>query len=361
MKILLAAVILIHGLIHFMGFAKAFNYGNMKQLTIPISKPVGTMWMLTAFLFIITFVLFLVKKESWWMVAVPAILISQAVIILSWKDAKFGTIANLLLLIVAILSWGNYHFETAYRKDVKENLQRSNSLAMEILTEADLLHLPLPVKRYLVYVGAVNKPKVTNVHIVFDGQMREKGKDYFQFTSEQYNFFDDPTRLFFMKGKMFGVIVPGYHRYINGTATMDIRFFGLFPIVQKAGDVMNKAETVTLFNDMCLLAPATLIDKRIQWQPVDNNSVKAVFTNRGISISAILYFNAQGQLIDFISNDRTAVSDMKSYPFSTPVHAYRNINGFNLMSAGDAVWHYPDGKFVYGRFRLKDIQYNVTQ
>lgn len=360
-KIIIAALLLLHGLIHFMGFAKAFNYGDMKQLTIPISKPVGMMWMATAFLLIAAFVLYLLKKEYWWMVAVPAIIISQVVIIMSWKDARFGTIANVLILIAAILSWGKDHFENSYHKDVKENLQRSNALVAEILTETDIQHLPPLVQHYLRYVGAVNKPKVKNVQIVFEGQMRDKGKEYFSFTSEQYNFFDEPTRLFFMKAKMMGTTVPGYHRYRNATATMDIRLFGLFPIVQKSGEVMNKAETVTLFNDMCLLAPATLIDKRIQWQPVDNNSVKAVFTNHNITISAILYFNSQGQLTDFVSSDRTALPDMKSYPFSTPVHACKNINGFNLMSEADAVWHYPEGKFTYGKFRVVDIKYNVAR
>lgn len=360
MKFVIAGLILIHGLIHFMGFAKAFNYGDMKHLSIPISKPAGMMWMVTAFLFTATVVLFLMKKEYWWMIAVPAVIISQIVIMMSWKDAKFGTMANILILIVAILSWGSTHFENAFQNDVKVNLQASATPTVEILSETDIQHLPPTVQRYLTYVGVINKPKVKNVHILFEGQMREKGKDYFSFTSEQYNFFVEPTRLFFMKGKMFGVTVPGYHRYTRGTAIMDIRLFGLLPIIQKDGEVMNKAETVTLFNDMCLLAPATLIDKRIKWQTVDSNSVKAEFTNRNISISAVLYFNSKGQLINFISNDRTAVSDMKRYPFSTPIHGYKSINGFNLMSEGDAVWHYPDEDFVYGKFKLKDITYNGT-
>ena len=65
MKFIIALLIFIHGLIHFMGFAKAFDYGNMKQLTIPISKPVGVAWMITAFLFIATVVFYFMKKEYW--------------------------------------------------------------------------------------------------------------------------------------------------------------------------------------------------------------------------------------------------------------------------------------------------------
>ena len=141
---------------------------------------------------------------------------------------------------------------------------------------------------------------------------------------------------------------------------MDIRLFGLFPIIKQSGDVMNKAETVTLFNDMCLMVPATLIDKRIQWEPIDSLTTKAVFTNRGISISAMLYFNEAGQLINFTSDDRTAKSDIKQYRFSTPQARYENINGINVMFGGEAIWHYPDGEFVYGKFKLKSIQYNIS-
>lgn len=360
MKFIIPALLFIHGLIHFMGFAKAFDYGNMKQLVLPVSKQAGLLWLLTAFLFIITAVLFLLKKDQWWIAAIPAIIISQIVITMSWQDAKFGTIANSLIVIAAILSWGSSRFENTYRRDVKENLQHNSNVTAELITDADLQNLPLPVLRYMKYAGVIGKPKVKNMKVVMDIQMREKGKDFFDAVSEQYNFFEEPARLFFMKAKMFGTTVPGYHHYVNGNAVMDIRFAGLIPIVKKQGAAMNKAETVTLFNDMCLMAPATLIDKRIVWEALDSNSAKAVFTNHGISISAILYFNEQGQLINFLSNDRTEVNSMKSYPFMTPVHSYKNINGYNLFNEGDAVWQYPDGEFVYGKFKLKGIFYNVT-
>jgi len=359
LKLIIGFVILIHGLIHFMGFAKAFGYGDMKQLTVPISKSVGAVWMLTAFLFLIAAILFFLKKEHWWVMAIVAVVLSQMVIILSWKDAKFGTIANILVLVAAIAAWGSSRFENSFRKDVQQNFETNNTMATELLTEADLQYLPEPVQRYLKYVGVINKPKVKSVRVLFEGQMRDKGKDYFPFVSEQYNFFDEPTRLFFMKAKMFGVTVPGYHHYIKANAVMDIRFFGIVPIAQKSGPMMNKAETVTLFNDMCLLAPATLIDKRIQWQAINDTAATAIFTNHTISIKAELYFNQQGQLINFISNDRVSVNEMKNFPFSTPVTSYNNVNGYNIMSFAEAVWHYNDGAFTYGKFNLKEVEYNV--
>jgi len=355
MKILFLFLTTIHGLIHLMGFSKAFGFSNITQITKEISKPFGIFWLVTSLLFIVTAVLFLLKKDSWWIVGFIAIIISQILIFSVWQDAKFGTIPNIIIFVVIILFFGSISFENSFKRDVKENLKSNNSMTTEILTEKDIKQLPEPVQRYLKYVGVIDKPKVKNVKVLFEGQMREKGKDYFPFISEQFNFFNEPTRLFFMKGKIFGVNFLGYHNYSNSEATMDIRLFGLFSIVKKSGEIMDKVETVTLFNDMCLLAPATLIDKRIQWESINDTLVKATFTNKKISITADLYFNNQGQLVNFISKDR----DINQYPFLTPVSEYRIINGYNLMSKAEAVWDYTDGKFTYGKFNLKEVVYNI--
>ena len=105
----------------------------------------------------------------------------------------------LILVVGGIARWKMYHFEKEYRQDVIKNLQAGNITETEFVTEADLISLPSSVKRYLIYAGVINKPRVKNVRIVFKGEMREKGKGYFPFRSEQYNFFDEPARLFFMK------------------------------------------------------------------------------------------------------------------------------------------------------------------
>ena len=353
--------ILIHGLIHIMGFAKAFGYANITQLTKYISKPAGLLWLITAILFIVAVLLFILKKESWPYIAIVAAVISQILIITVWKDAKFGTILNITILFVAIASWATYHFEMEFKADVKRHIAQTDFSNNDLLTEADIASLPTPVQKYIRYTGAVNKPKAKNMKIVFDGEMRDKGKDFFKFNSVQYNFFDEPARLFFMKAKMYGTPVPGYHCYQNERATMQIKLLGLFNVVNIKGTEMNKAETVTVFNDMCLMAPAALIDKRIEWTSIDSLSAKATFTNGVNKITAILYFNEQGQLINFISDDRYAIGDMKQYRFSTPVKEYTQMNGGNIWKYGETIWHYPDGEFVYGKFTLKSIEYNVAE
>ena len=359
-KIFFLIILFIHGLIHILGFLKAYQLAEINQLTQNISKPMGMLWLIALLLFLAAGIQLISNHNLWWITALIGIILSQALIILVWQDAKFGTIANIIILLAVVAGYGSWSFENLFNNDVSGNLETSSKTEKNLLTEKDIEHLPLPVQKYLKYAGVINKEKVNSVKIIFDVEMREKGKDWFKATSVQYNFFDEPTRLFYMKAKMFGLTVPGYHRYVEAKATMDISLFGLIPIIKQSGEVMNKTETVTLFNDMCLMVPATLIDKRIQWEPIDSLTTKAIFTNRGISISAILYFNKDGQLINFISNDRIQVSDMKQYPFSTPVYGYKNINGINVMSGGEAIWHYPDGEFAYGKFNLKTIEYNIS-
>ena len=359
LKYLFTFIVVVHGLIHLMGFVKAFKYAEINQLTQPISKTTGLFWLFATLLFLAAAVLFLSKIDYWWIIAILAVLVSQFLIINNWDDAKAGTIANIIVLVGLIAGYGSQRFENSFKEDVTIGLNRTKDLEKTVLTEGDIQSLPPLVQKYLRYVGAIGKPKINNFRLVFEGEMRDKGKDWFPFRSEQYNFYDNPERLFYMKGKMFGMTVPGYHAYKDAQATMQIKLFGLYPIVDLKGEVLNKAETVTLFNDMCLIAPAALIDKRIQWQPVDSLSVKALFTNSNITISAILYFNEKGQLINFTSDDRTAIDDMQQYRFSTPVKDYVSMNGRKVISYGEAVWHYPDGAFVYGKFNLKEIEYNT--
>lgn len=302
---------------------------------------------------------YFIKKEGWPILALSAAVMLQILIVRYWKDAKYATIANLVLLAVAVAALAMQRFEQSFVADVKRNLVTNNNLDNRLLTETDIAPLPAPVQKYIRYSGALNQPQPRNMRIVFAGKMRGKGKGWFPFTTVQYNFFENPCRLFFMKARMLGTRVPGYHHYENGRATMDIRLLGLFSVTKAQGPLMDKAETVTLFNDMCLLAPGSLIDKRIEWQPIDSLSAKAVFTNGTISIAAMLYFNEQGQLVNFVCNERYDVNSKKEYRFSTPVTAYATINGRQVLQKGSAIWHYPDGDFEYGQFILRDIAFNV--
>ena len=102
MRILLFVVILVHGLIHLMGFAKAFEFAELGQLRESISRPIGLLWLACSLAFFAAGGLYLSRATSWWWIALPAVALSQTLIIMTWGDAKFGTVANLIVVAVAI-------------------------------------------------------------------------------------------------------------------------------------------------------------------------------------------------------------------------------------------------------------------
>lgn len=267
MRIAFFVLIIVHGLIHLLGFVNACGLSDVKQLTQIISKPFGVIWLLATALLGLAAIMFALKNSYWWLFGLIAILISQILIIFFWHDAKFGTIANVIILFASIIGYGTWSYYNKYQNDVKTGLQLKEYFSNSELTETDIQYLPEAVKKYLRYTGSVGKPKVNNFKFEFSGKIRKNEQsEWMPFTSEQFNFMETPTRLFFMKAVMKNLPVAGYHCYNNGHAFMDIRLFSLVKVQFQDGDEMAKAETVTFFNDMCCMAPATLIDKRISWR-----------------------------------------------------------------------------------------------
>src|SRR5688572_27279696 len=160
LRLLLALFIFLHGLIHFIGF------GNLSQITKDVSRPAGWIWLLAAILFIVTATIFLTKKDWWWMVGIASVVLSQVLISTVWSDARMGTIANLIILVAAILSYGSWQFEKGYGKDVANGIKNATPNREALVTETDIQHLPVPVQNYLKYVGVLNKPKLTNTAVV---------------------------------------------------------------------------------------------------------------------------------------------------------------------------------------------------
>lgn len=362
MRIAFLILVGLHGLIHLMGFVKAFHLAEVKQLTQSISSSFGILWLLSSVLFIVAGLLFIFKNDYWSILGFIAILLSQTLIFYFWKDARFGTFANLIILLVCIVGFASANFYNKYKKEVFQELKQKSYFENSLITKEDLAPLPTDVRNYLEYVGVVGKSKINNFKVRFEGKIRKDEKsEWMTFSSEQYNVMNNPARLFFMDAVMKNLPVGGYHCYRDGKAYMDIRLLSLIKVQYLDGEEMNKAETVTFFNDMCCMAPATLIDSRIAWEDKGNHIVKATFTNKGITISADLYFNEKGELVNFKSNDRYNADERKKLPWSTPLKNYKEINGYKIAGYAEAIYSYPDKELCYGTFETKELQYNVEK
>jgi hypothetical protein len=363
---LLTVVIVLHGLIHLMGFAKAFGYASLPQLTQPITPGMGLVWLAAAILMLTTAGALWLWPRWWWIIGAAAVLVSQAAIVSAWTNAKFGTIANVIVLAGAVfgyLAWGPSSLRAQYEVDVDRGLARGTS--GPVVSEADLAHLPALVAAYVRASGAVGHPRVRNMRARMHGRIRGGADDaWMPFEAEQYNFYDHPSRFFYMNASKLAMPIQGYHRFVDREATMLVKLAAVLPVARASGEDMTRAETVTLFNDMCLLAPATLIDAAIGWESVDGRTVRGTFTHAGQTIRADLVFDEGGDLVDFRSDDRGRASadgtTMQPVRWSTPFGQYRRFGPYRLGARGEGRWHEAGSSYAYIEITIDDISFNVA-
>src|SRR6185436_1053376 len=69
---IIAALLIVHGLVHLVGFAKAFGYASLPQLTLPISRQAGLVWLLAGLLVCASAVLLVARPRMGWIVGAMA-------------------------------------------------------------------------------------------------------------------------------------------------------------------------------------------------------------------------------------------------------------------------------------------------
>ncbi len=232
-----------------------------------------------------------------------------------------------------------------------------------VLTEQDLDPLPAPVARYIRQAGAVGKPPVGSIRAVFHGRIRAGAdKRWMAFTGEQVNTFGrSPERFFRMHATMAHLPVDVLHVFTGDSATMRVKLCSLLPVANASGPVMDRSETVTVLNDLCVLAPAALADARIAWTELDDRRARATFTRGAHTVTADLLFDDRDHLVDFTSEDRSRASSngktFRAQRWSTPVGGYRSFHGRMTAASGQARWTgpEPEGTWTYLEFELDDI------
>jgi Family of unknown function (DUF6544) len=364
MRWLFIALIVLHGVIHVMGFAKAFGLADLPQLTTSVSAGMGIAWLVSACLFITSALLLAARHRAWWVSGLAAVVLSQAVIATAWSDAKAGSIANALVLVGVVYgfaSQGPFSLRAGCRQEVRTRLTRFTQAPR--ITAEDLTALPEPVRRYVRLAGAVGQPRVSRFRATWRGRIRANPDEaWMAFTAEQYNFLDEPARFFFMDATRGGLPVDVFHAFRGGAASMRVRLLSLIPLVTASGPELTRAETVTLFNDVCLLAPAALVDPAIHWDPIDERSARGHYTAGPNTIRAVLSFNDEGELVNFTSEDRLAQSAggtrWTRQSWSTPVGEYRQFGPWRVSTRGEGRWHPPDGAFSYIELELLELQTN---
>jgi hypothetical protein len=181
--------------------------------------------------------------------------------------------------------------------------------------------------------------------------------------ADQHSTFSPHSRLFIMKARRSGVPFEALHIFSGPHATFRVTVTSLIPVMAARGPEVDQSETVTMLNDMCLLAPATLIDAPVIWSEVTDRSARAAFAHEGRTVSAVLTFGDAGALVNFESDDRYR-SDGATHQrarWSTPIERWAVVDGVMAPVVAEARWRVGDAEFAYARFQIATLAYDVTR
>ena len=361
MKFVFGFILLLHALVHLMGFAKAFQLANINQLTQSIPKPIGMLWLFTALLFVVTLILFLLKKEWWFIIAIVAVIVSQILIILYWQDAKFATIANVIILMVSISAYGNYQFNKMVQTESKQILQNIQVENLPKISKEDINHLPEIVQKWLQNSGVVGKERIVSVRLKQKGEIKTKPKGkWMPFTATQYFNVENPAFIWTTKVDAMPIIkMVGRDKLYNGKGEMLIKLASLIPVANEGNNEKIKASTMVRYMAEMVWFPSTALNDYIKWEPIDANSVQATFILNEKSVLGIFKFSDNGDFKSFEAERHFGTGkDATLETWLVKAKTYKNFNDFKIPNKCSVTWKLKEGDFNWLNLEIIDLEFN---
>jgi len=358
-------LVTVHGLIHLLGAAQRFGW--VDDPTLEKSVGLGFVWLLAGVLLLLTALLAaLGRVVGWWLLAAMSAVVSRIAIMASWDVSGSGTVVNVFLLVVAVYSFllrGPLSLHARWHRQVDEALALVDPVA-PVLTEADLSGLPAPVAAYIRSSGAVGRPRPTCLRADFTGRIRN-GRDgpWRSFTGKQVATFGaDPRRVFLMETDRYGLPVLVLHHYADAVASMQVKVLSVSTVLDASGPELDRGETVTLFNDLVVLAPGAIVGAPVEWTSMDDRQVRGTFTNGGHTVTAVLTFDGD-RLVSFASEDRVRPfgdgTVLTPQPWSAALAGHTDEAGDHVITSGVGRWRDPKGWFTYIEMEFEDIDLDL--
>jgi len=274
-----------------------------------------------------------------------------------WIILSIGIILFMVILIF---------FKIPYSKTINEFNLITKNMALNtiadtgVFTEQDIKDLPTPVQNYFRYCGYMGTPKMSYMKMMFKNvefMRSEKSRLIIDYT--QFNLVEKPNRFALIDASMYGIPFEGFDSYQNGVGSMKGVIAKIITIFDQRGASMDKACLVTFLSE-CLIVPNVALQDYIVWEEIDDTHAKATITNYGISASGTFTFDENGAMLSFITGDRLATAmdgSTRVAEWSAILSDYQLVDGLLQPNAFQAIWHYPEGDFLYFNGKGVTIEY----
>lgn len=367
LRFLFASVLLIHGLIHVLGYVNQWVLATGTQLsgkTIIAVSPgtsrlLGILWLLTGLGFLLTLVAYWLQLKGWTTIALVCVILSQVLVIFYWPEAKAGTVVNVLLGMAVGMTIAHNRFEQ-YANQQAQQLLHQPVAEKQVITPEMLVHLPMPVQQWLTASGVVGKEWVHTVRLQQKGLMRTSPDGTWMPTNaEQYIDVDKPGFVWKADVRLFSFLpLAGLDQYTDGKGNMQIKGFSFIPIVNASDTKTDQGELLRYLSEMCWY-PSAALSPFINWQSINANQAQATMQYKGVTASALFTFDEQHRLVSVAAKRyKGNEADSQLEDWYIPARAWKAMQGVTIPVKGDVIWKLGTGDFDYYQWEITDIDYN---
>lgn len=368
MRIALAILIGIHGMIHLFGFFKAFGISEFIAISQPISQPIsktyGICWFLTFLLFAVTLILILVHSDFWWLSVFLAVIISQVVIFNNWSDAKWGTLVNVIILLAILIGYSSFNFKEKIKGERIALFENSQLKNQEFITEKALLDLPFIVQNWLTNSGIIGKQLICNVYLTQELQFKLKPEQtsWNSGTAEQYFTIQPPAFNWSINTEMNSVLsIVGRDKFEEGKGEMIIKLLSLIPVANtKSYEKVNQA-TLQRYLAEIVWFPSASLSEYIKWDTIDDHSARAIMEYKGAKGSGVFHFDENGSFKKFVAMRYQDSNDTEPTEWTVTAIRTEERNGMKIPVECEVSWKLKKGKWTWLKLKITDIQYNIKE
>ena len=321
----------------------------------------GLLWLIATILLLLYVFLYITGNQNAWLIGLIAVIVSQVLVVLFWNDAKFGTIPNIIALLVMIVALGQHRFQQQVQEETTKLLNQSKNHHEKIITEKDLEKLPDPVKKWIIQSGIVGKPAIYLAKITQKAELRMKPdqKNWLPAEAVQYTVTDVPGFIWSVKVQMNPFLFfVGRDKFESGKGKMLIRLNALPAIVNEKGEKLDEGTAQRFLGEMVWL-PSMALNPYISWEAVDNSTAMATINYQGTSGSGTFHFNDEGDFIRFTAMRYMGnAADAKKYEWVLDVEEHQWFEGIKIPSKMTASWVLEDEIWTWLKLEIVGMQYN---
>jgi hypothetical protein len=366
-RIAVALLLALHAALHLLGFFKAWKLADLPQLSgraiVPLSevasRVVGILWLVACILLASAAAMRVARNEWWWTAAAAGILLSQGLVVLQWSDAKAGTIANVILGLLVMVTGATARFHDRAVAEVRAMFGATTSPSSEVVVRPEhLAGLPAPVRRWLERTGIVGRERARTVRLLQRGDMHT-GNDapWMPVSAEQYVSIDDPGFVWWMEARMMKVLpICGRDKYVGGVGEMLIKAGGVANVASDRGAKVDQGAMLRYLAEI-VWYPSAALRPYIAWEPIDDTHAKATMTSHGLAVSAVYIFDEQGRALG-MSADRYYGASGGLEKWGGECTDWRMIRDVEIPVRGQVVWYLKSGAFTFFRWEIVDAESN---